>query len=165
MAYVYALANGWTSRESGYQTYYLSPSEAEMPPRPATPPPPPKWTPGTVLEAPLEPPARPCTPEPIPLSPGHRAITQRRRQKDGSLVGGSRGKGPQAGKRPSKAIQGKRKREEVPLASAVEEDAEMEGDVEMVEAGEEATEAEEKEEVEAGKENVGPKKKARLNFD
>ncbi|KAI7197949.1 hypothetical protein KC316_g1930 [Hortaea werneckii] len=162
MAYVYALANGWTCRESGYQTYYLVPSEAEMPPRPATPPSPPKWTPGTVLERPLEPPARPCTPEPIPLSPGHRAITQRRRQKDGTLVGGSRGKGPQAGKRPSKAIQGKRKREENPVASAAEVDAEMEEDVEMVE---ETEEVEEKEEVDAGKENVGPKKKARLSFD
>ncbi|KAI6898688.1 hypothetical protein KC318_g9386 [Hortaea werneckii] len=66
MAYVFALNNGYTSREHGYQTYHLVPSEAPMPPRPVTPPPPPKWTAGTVLERSEEPPVRrSCTPEPV----------------------------------------------------------------------------------------------------
>ncbi|KAI6803314.1 hypothetical protein KC361_g755 [Hortaea werneckii] len=66
MAYVFALNNGYTSRENGWQTYHLVPSEAPMPPRPVTPPTPSEWIPGTVLERDPEPPVRrPWTPEPV----------------------------------------------------------------------------------------------------
>ncbi|KAI7207452.1 hypothetical protein KC333_g9424 [Hortaea werneckii] len=91
MAYVFALNNGYTSREDGYQTYHLVPSETPMPLRPVTPPPPPKWTPGTVLERSEEPPVRrSCTPEPVG-GPQNGAIWQQARpetpEPDESLEG------------------------------------------------------------------------------
>ncbi|KAI6850912.1 hypothetical protein KC332_g425 [Hortaea werneckii] len=81
MAYVFALNNGYTSREHGYQTYHLVPSEAPMPPRPVTPPAPSEWIPGTVLERDPEPPVRrPWTPKPV-VEPNNGRIGRQTRPK------------------------------------------------------------------------------------